>query len=161
MRRIYIGIDPGKKGFACFNFTATDTYEWVPLEDTDRLLTELEAAKVVGDCVAVIENVHAMPGQGRTSIFTFGLNVGIVTGMLKAFRIPYSTVAPSKWQKEMWDASDKVSIDGRVDTKKTSFAAARRLFPGFDWRKSDRCSTFDDNKVDSTLICGYAKRMNL
>ncbi len=160
MRKIYIGIDPGAKGFACFHYTESDTYELVPLADTARLRTELEAARVVGDCTAVVENVHAMPSQGRSSIFSFGKSTGIAIGMLIALGIPYNEVPPARWQKEMWNSTDKVVVSGKVDTKKTSYAAARRLHPRMDFRRTGRCSSWDDNMVDATLMCDYAQRMN-
>ena len=151
-RKIYIGIDPGSKGFACFHY--------VPLTETNRLRTELEAAKVCGDCTAVIERVNAIHGQGLTSAFTFGTNVGIIKGMLMAFGIPYNEVPPAKWQREMWNSADRVVVDGKTHTKKTSYAAAKRLHPLMDFHRTDRCKSWDDNMVDATLMCDYAQRMN-
>ena len=161
MRNVYIGIDPGSKGYACFYYPATDSYEHVPLSDTDHLRTELEAAKVVGNVMALVENVHALPKQGLSSTFKFGFNVGLSVGMLIALGIPYSMVIPSKWQKEMWEPGDRFTVGGKVLTKDTSFRAARRLHPGMNFRRTDKCKTFDDNMVDATLICDYARRMNL
>lgn len=161
MRNIYIGIDPGAKGFACFYYTATDTYSHVSLSDTDELRTELEAAKVVGNVMAVVENVHALPKQGLSSTFKFGYNVGLSVGMLIALGIPYSMVIPSKWQKEIWEPADKVTAGAKVLTKDTSFRAAKRLHPGMNFRRTERCRNFDDNMVDATLICDYARRANL
>lgn len=161
MRNCYIGVDPGAKGFAVFYYPANDTYESIPLSDINRVRSELEGAKVIGDSYAVIENVHALPKQGLSSTFKFGYNVGLITGMFIAFGIPYSTAAPVKWQREMWDSTDRVVENGKVDTKKTSYNAVRRLHPFMDFRKSERSTKFDDNLVDATLICDYAKRMNL
>jgi hypothetical protein len=48
-----------------------------------------------------------------------------------------------------------------VNTKQTSFNAAKRIFPAVDLRKTERCKNLDDNKCDSLLISEYARRKNL
>ena len=79
-----------------------------------------------------------------------------VIGVVQAIGIPYELVAPTKWQKEIITAADKSE-----STKKTSLNAAVRLHPNMDFRKSSLARNFDDNKVDATLICDYARRKNL
>jgi crossover junction endodeoxyribonuclease RuvC len=49
--------------------------------------------------VAFIENVGAMPGQGVTSMFTFGHATGTVRGVLGALEIPVRLVTPQAWKK--------------------------------------------------------------
>lgn len=48
----------------------------------------------------VIEFVHAMPGQGVTSMFTFGRGTGVGFGSFFALRpgCPVYEVTPQKWQ---------------------------------------------------------------
>jgi hypothetical protein len=41
----------------------------------------------------------ALPGQGVTSMFSFGRSVGQVEGLLAGARIPVSYVTPQSWQK--------------------------------------------------------------
>lgn len=48
---------------------------------------------------AVIERVHAMPGQGVTSVFSFGRSLGVVEGILASKDIPIRWVTPQKWKK--------------------------------------------------------------
>lgn len=159
MREAYIGIDPGAKGYLVA-YDARDKGYWkVPLA-SDELLDVLTRFAEL-DCIAVIEKVGAMPGQGRSSIFTFGFSAGRIVGILEAMGIPYTHVTPQKWQKEMWDSGDKVVIGGKVDNKKTSHQAAKRLHPGMSFRRTEKCKTFDDNMVDATLLCDYAIRKNL
>lgn len=160
MRETYIGIDPGAKGFVCiYNGYG---YRHLPLRETsgEKGISE----KVVAlfgdvcdtDCFVLMESVHAMPGQGVSSTFTFGQNFGMILGMLIAFGIPYQLISPQKWQKEMVTATDKVD-----SAKQSSYNAAHRLHPDMDFRRSQRAKTWDDNKVDATLICDYAIRKNL
>lgn len=158
--KFYIGVDPGAKGYLCATFNGGYTY--APLADHVQLRQLLAGIVETGcEVVAVVENVHALPRQGLSSTFTFGYNAGWITGVLWGFGIPTCTVTPNKWQRAMWESRDKVTANGKVDPKKTSLAAATRLHPTFDFRRSERAKKPDDNIVDATLICDYAKRMNL
>ncbi len=159
-REVYVGIDPGAKGYVCVWWATCKEYEHCPIADTDNLKKLL---REVAQCyaVAAIESVHSMPRQGVSTTFTFGKNYGIVLGMLMAYGIPYVEVAPRVWQMEMWSPGDKILRDGKVDTKLTSYSAARRLHPSMVFKRTERCKTFDDNKVDATLLCDYARRKNL
>ena len=159
-REYYVGIDPGAKGFACIYEVATNKYEHFPLFDGKRLnpklLSRLDYIVTNHNVMAVIESVHALHGQGVSSSFSFGQNFGMVLGALEALDVPYSTAAPGRWQGTMWESCDKAPT-----TKLTSYSCARRLLPNMDFRRSERCKTFDDNLVDATLICLYAQRKQL
>lgn len=48
---------------------------------------------------AYLEQVGAMPGQGVSSMFTFGHAAGVVEGVLQGLGIPYSLVTPQAWKK--------------------------------------------------------------
>ena len=61
-----------------------DIYEWM-----------VEQPKPV---MCYLEKVHAMPGQGVTSMFTFGQNYGFLRGLLIARGIPFEEVQPNPWQ---------------------------------------------------------------
>lgn len=160
--KIYIGIDPGDEGAMCLMwqgridilcFKDASPYK---IADTIKHATELAPVMVA------IEDVHSMPGQGISSTFKFGYNVGIVTGLLIAYCVPYVTVRPQEWQKEVWNRQDKVKkSDGKTDTKKTSFNAARRLYPDQSLLRTHRCRTPHDGMADALLICEYARRKNL
>lgn len=54
---------------------------------------------------AVVELVGAMPGQGVTSMFSFGHATGTIYGALGAFLIPIRTVTPQTWKKAAGIAS--------------------------------------------------------
>lgn len=159
MRDFYIGCDPGKKGFACVLATNTNSFYHFPLFEGQRLNPELiEAIRYIGEqnVMAIIEQVHSMPHDGVSRSFSFGTSYGKILGMFEALGIPYVTCAPGKWQKAMCEACDKAA-----NTKLTSYNAARRLLPNMDFRRSERCRVYDDNKVDATLLCLYAQRKQL
>lgn len=47
---------------------------------------------------ARVEHVHAMPGQGTVSMFTFGHAAGCIAGVLAALAIPQTLVTPQRWK---------------------------------------------------------------
>ena len=49
--------------------------------------------------VAYLEKVNAMPGQGVSSMFNFGMGYGAIQGVLAANGIPFHLVTPQKWKK--------------------------------------------------------------
>ena len=159
-RNYYIGIDPGKKGYLCLYNANYSGYKHYPLFDGNRLnramLRTLKKLAETYTIMAVVEQVHSMPHDGVSRAFSFGTNYGMILGALEAIGIPYCTVTPGKWQKAICEAVDKAS-----NTKQMHYNAACRLFPNIDFRKSERSRTWDDNKVDATLICEYGKRKQL
>jgi len=78
----------------------------------DKLKTEYDIPEVVniitslnhGDfaaimpLVAVVESIHAHPGQGVTSMFAMGQGYGIIRGIIAALDIPIYLVSPQKWK---------------------------------------------------------------
>jgi len=90
-----------------------------------------------------IEKVGAMPGQGVTSMFTFGYNAGMLEGMFLALGIPVHFVRPQQWQK---------ILQGYGHDKKPSQIFCSRMFPNEDWRASDRCRTPHDGMTDAACI---------
>lgn len=49
-------------------------------------------------CEVWIERVGAMPGQGVTSMFSFGEGCGVVRGVAAALGLPLHFIAPVKWK---------------------------------------------------------------
>jgi len=165
-RDIYIGIDPGAKGFMCLQGDIFGGIKYIPLmrdkEFNPEIRETLESIILEYSIVACIEQVGAMPGQGLSSTFKFGERYGYIQGLLSAYQIPIVRVRPQKWQREMWDPSDRVKGEGgKINAKQTSYLAARRLHPALSFRRTDKCKNYDDNMVDATLICDYAIRKNL
>jgi hypothetical protein len=172
--RTYIAIDPGSKGFITIRHD-NGLFEFIPIEGCNihNLALKFQQLHISKDVFAVMEEVHAIFGSSAKATFAFGEINGLLKGLLIATGIPYQLVQPKTWQKEIWINQDmvvehkKVVVKGveqsrkEVNTKQTSFNAAKRLFPDIDLRKSERCRNWDDNKVDSLLLCEYARRKNL
>jgi crossover junction endodeoxyribonuclease RuvC len=57
--------------------------------------------------LAVIELVHAMPKQGVSSVWNFGVAFGMARGVISGAFIPTHLVSPTKWKKHFGLDSDK------------------------------------------------------
>lgn len=143
---IYIGVDPGKKGgVAVIDGDGAEVYAW----DDQTFVDVMAATMNKGKCVAAVEKVGAMPGQGVTSMFSFGQSFGFILGVLTAFGIGYQLVPPTLWKREF----------GLLHTEKqASVDVAKRLFPGVSLLPTERCRKESDGMSDALLICEYARR---
>lgn len=143
---IYIGIDPGKSGAMAIIRSDMDKPVIIGFDEE----AYVEALLLVNNKYAkvCVEHVGAMPGQGVTSMFNFGQNFGYIRGLLEALQVPYELVRPQKWKKEF-------SITG---DKNSSIEVCKRLFPGVDLRRTDRCRKDDDGLAEALLIAEYARR---
>ena len=141
---IYLGIDPGKKG----GIAVIDggTANAAPYSDTELMQICNRLHKDTAR--AAIEKVHAMPGQGVTSMFSFGQSVGYIKGVLEANGIAYQEIPPQTWKKEF----------GLNTDKQKSIDVCRRLFPAVSLRATPRCTTDHDGMAEALLIAEYAKR---
>ena len=70
------------------------------MPETDRDIWEWIDGRP-GIMHAYIEAVHAMPKQGVSSTFKFGVGYGGLLMALVAARIPFTSVRPQKWQAAM------------------------------------------------------------
>ncbi len=121
--KAFIGCDPGQSGGIsvispygtyAHNMPATERDLW-------DLVVDLKQWK---DCTveAAIEKVHAMPGQGVTSMFNFGKGYGALRMALIGAGIPFRDVTPQAWQKAMGCMTK--------GDKNVSKSMAQQLFPG-------------------------------
>lgn len=70
---------------------------------------------------AYLEQVGAMPGQGVSSMFTFGHAAGLVEGVVTGAGIPLTLVTPQAWKK-------KAGLIGQ--DKDAARSRAIQLYPG-------------------------------
>ena len=104
MKHSFIGIDPGANGGIDM---ITGDYNWYaerfPIDKDTRKAKSLFETMVLesrneGHLVKVyIERVHAMPTDGRSSAFKFGVNYGMWLGITANSEI--HLVTPQKWQR--------------------------------------------------------------
>jgi hypothetical protein len=168
--KIYIGIDPGKNGYITIFYKEKFFFYPIPLiggEYDVNTLSEVFKTSIFSNysnVYCVIEDVHAIFGASASSTFSFGFGIGLLEGILTTLKIPFTKVSPKKWQKQMFEGvpnMTKPSSTGKTmksDTKGMALIAAKRIFPDIDLRDNDKCKKAHDGKVDSLLICEYAKR---
>ena len=145
---IYIGIDPGKKGgyaFVADDGDGAEAYAW----DDDGFVGRMKALAREHRCVACVEKVGAMKGQGVTSMFTFGKSAGFIEGVLTGLGIPYQLIPPATWKREF-------SLIGK--DKRASIVVCKKLFPDVDLKATNRCRKDSDGMAESLLMALYAKR---
>lgn len=97
----YAAIDPGAVNAAIAVFRGSQPVHVDDIPTVNGMLDPVALAKVLEDWgaeAAVVENVHAMPKQGLSSTFRFGMGCGIIHGVCGALRLPMVLVTPSSWK---------------------------------------------------------------
>ena len=95
----------------------------------------------------IVEKVSAMPGQGVTSMFSFGRTLGIIEGIIAAYNIPVTYVTPGVWTKGI----------GRGAGKDASRARACELYPS---HQKSFSRVKDDGRADAVLIGAWYLKGN-
>lgn len=139
----YIGIDPGKKG----GLAVLDGEHKRVRPYSDEELLQIVAA-APKECICCLEKVHAMPGNGATSMFSFGAAYGYIKGALEAFKIPYQEIPPRTWKGEFGLNSDK----------QKSVEVCRRLFPDVNLLATPKCRVAHDGMAEALLLSEFARR---
>lgn len=141
----YIGIDPGKSGALAVIYEDGKAYVY-PFEEETYIEIAQNASSAA--CIACVEKVGAMPGQGVTSMFTFGKNAGFIEGVLQSLGIPYQLIPPQTWKKEFQlNASKQKSID-----------VCKKLFPVVSLLPTEKCRKENDGMAEALLMAEYARR---
>lgn len=153
MEQLILGIDPGLKGaFAFLDRNRKLQIFDMPLKSghAKKEISPILVAQILAPLasrikLAAIERVHAFPGQGVSSTFTFGYSTGAIHGALGAFnRIPL-TVPPNVWKGAL----------GLTRSKGESIKRARALFPKQTHLFS---KASHDGRAEAALIAYYAVR---
>lgn len=120
-----IGLDPGMSGAAVLLRPdgSTDIARFDKLTQADIAETLMEWWNEDPNIApfAFLEKVHAMPKQGVSSTFKFGMGFGFLIGCLTCTKIPFEFVTPNTWQKAL-------SCQSKGD-KNVTKAKAQQLFP--------------------------------
>jgi Holliday junction resolvasome RuvABC endonuclease subunit len=155
-----LGIDPGVQGaFALLDTITQDiVIDDMPVMSftsgtaakprqhrhiSEQLVAEIIIAR--GPDVAWIELVHAMPKQGVTSSFNFGVSFGIIRGVLAGRQVPIEFVTPQNWKRAFQLGADKQQARIR----------AANLFPKHAELFRRRC---DDGRAEALLLAAYGAR---
>lgn len=94
------------------------------------------------DRMVIVEAVHAMPKQGVSSSFKFGMAYGIALALAQCIG-PWSVVAPNIWKRDLELTSDK----------NDSLAMARLLWPDAPLARKK-----DNGRAEALLMAEWKRR---
>lgn len=158
---IIIGIDPGQHGgIAIVDDTGKiKSLGVMPIRTTEIDIGEL--GRAIGfceiPCHIYCEHSQAIPGaRSSSSTFKFGCSFGILLGVMGTLRIPFTLCKPQAWQKVMHQG-----VDPKLDPKKRSLIAAKRLYPDQTFLATPRCKVAHDGLIDALLIAEYGRRQQI
>jgi hypothetical protein len=148
-----VGIDPGVKGgIAALGHRFPMVFP-MPLHADDIDVVSLQRL-LRGASVVALERVHAMPGQGVSSMFTFGKGYGKVIAAIELMDVPIVFITPQAWKAGL-------GIAGKKKKKKKDGLTST------DWCASnypqvnlipDRCRVPSDGLADALCIAHYYNR---
>lgn len=148
-----LGIDPGLSG-AFVMLDGKEVIEWglmpTMVEGSSNRVNGAALASLwrfLNIDIAYMEQIGARPGQGVTSMFTFGHAAGTVRGVLGALEIPVRMVTPQAWKKHV----------GLLNKDKDAARSlAIQLWP--QWRDLDKKGQ-GQALADAALIALYASEV--
>lgn len=154
--KIIAGIDPGKTGALAIVYAdgAVQVFD-VPVITlkgkqkpawTEWAMKWAAALEFAKPDMIVIEEVSAMPGQGVTSMFTFGRTLGFIHALAAASGCPVHFVTPSVWKGKL----------GLLNSSKgASREKARTLHPRY---ACHYVRVKDDGRAEATLLAEYGRK---
>ena len=149
-----IGIDPGVDGAIAVvgddnRLVATFDMPCMLLGKNKRQVNAAELANILWeesaclDAIAYVEQVSAMPGQGVSGMFNFGVSYGVVQGVLAALKIPMVLIRPAVWKK-------RAGLLGK--DKEAARTLAQQLYPEAPLGRKR-----DIGRADAILIARYGE----
>jgi len=128
-----IGIDPGASGAISFTNTEEKKIHYYKCHEkiSGRRLSVSMALNAYQnkEAVAYIEKVHAMPHDGRSSLFKFGVNYGAWLGILNSIKgiTKIVEVSPQKWMK-FWEEQNNFKLPKEKKDRKNALKDIASIF---------------------------------
>jgi crossover junction endodeoxyribonuclease RuvC len=153
-----IGIDPGKSGglvvldeLGTVHAAATAD-RWVIKGRGNTYVPRTMAewlTRIPCDLV-VIEAQQARPAQGRSSILTTGIGLGLWLGIAATLELPYLEVSPARWTRAI--------LSGQAgEGKERGIAVCRARVPGLDLTPGRKTKPHD-GLADAACLALYGLR---
>lgn len=149
----FVGIDPGLTGGIAlyYPFNVKESFVWPMPIAKKGFVDASKLYDIVCECEPAsfcIELVHSRPRQA--GVFNFGLNTGIIHGVLGALNIPFQTIAPQKWKPAM--GLQRGPEEDYRSNKDRARRLAIQLFPHL---AKDLSLKKDDGKAEALLLAVY------
>lgn len=110
MATILMGADPGLTGALAFYWPETNAIAVEDMPVVDGAVNGAALADIIRAMSpegALVEQVASRPGQGVSSVFTFGRSYGTLIGVIQACGVPIEFATPGKWKKYYRLSADK------------------------------------------------------
>lgn len=143
-----LGVDPGIKGGLVLA-TADGIICAIPMPNHNK---EVDAKKVMSLLTAfkpdivIVEEVHAMPGQGVTSMFQFGKMYGGLLSLVRSQCDHVFTVRPQKWKEAI--------LPGTLKDKQAAIDYCSDKYPSLNLIQP-RCRIPHDGIADAVCLADY------
>lgn len=138
-----LGIDPGETGAIAILHNSQYEFDVYDMPPNPADLAELIGT--LGDIdMAYLEKAQAMPNQGVSSMFNYGVGYGTIIGILAARSIPYTLITPAVWKRAL-------GLTGKP--KDASRALARSWFP-----HAPLSRVKDHGRAEALLIAEWGRR---
>jgi crossover junction endodeoxyribonuclease RuvC len=156
MSNLFIGIDPGITGAMVLldeDNQLSDMLDMptMPVKGKRQQVNAAKLAQVLRGWItdsfatAYLEQVAAMPKQGVSSMFSFGVSYGIVQGVLATLGIPVVLVTPQQWKR-------RAGLTGK--DKDMARTLAQRLYPLAELDRKKHIG-----RADAILIAKYGQEI--
>lgn len=156
-----IGIDPGLSGAIAVitpTFYAVHDIPTLEVKSGKKCRHRYNVSEIVKMLTQIrggsrsievwLEEVHSMPGQGVTSMFSMGRGLGMYEGIVSALSMQLNYISPVTWKKKM--------LDGQGKEKDASVYKAQQLFP-LAQLVTPRGRLLD-GRAEALLIAEYGRR---
>ena len=158
---LWVGIDPGLEGAVVTideNSTLISFARTPVLRDRGKVKYDVQGmVRAINETIVssggmrvAIEDVHAMPGQGVTSMFTFGYGAGLWRGIAAGLGLTVHMVSPRQWSRLLgWMPQGK-------NQKLSAARRARDLWPSLpldvkaNWGMADAALIAETARRDFT-----------
>tara|TARA_R110002050_G_scaffold32070_1_gene82585 strand:- start:233 stop:712 length:480 start_codon:yes stop_codon:yes gene_type:complete len=154
MKKIIIGIDPGRSGAISVRYNEELIINTKCPQTVEEMGQVVNGIFLNGEskiAVAYIEQVHAFPTDARSSAFKFGQNYGEWLGILSALEIRTVLVSPQRWMKYFGEQTKEGRLPkDKKDRKNKLKEIAKEYLP-------INCGNVTLYNADSILINVYGK----
>lgn len=153
-----IGIDPGKNGGIAAALPSGDFYLNAMPETIEAKIQAIKHLSLSLSVINVyIEQVHAMPRDGKGNIFTFARHTGELIGICKTLGLEVIEVSPQKWQNKLlrWDGMKPEK--GKSKEKALKFCQEVLKIESRRFYLSQRHSKMHDGMADAACIAYYGQ----
>lgn len=151
MTMLVLGIDPGVGGGLAFYEPRRHllyTYNTPTTADGVDGAAVAQFIRINAPTHCFIEAVTSRPRQ--SGVFNFGLNTGVLHGVLMAENVPFTLVSPTRWKG--YFGLKRAETQTYRDAKNASRELASKLFPG---AAGAFARVKDDGVAEAALLALY------